>query len=98
MNFALTSLLSSVPKPLKTIAESSGLVLLLVNQSSIDLYKVYNSDGEFLHLSVAEQFDDPGRWRSRTEAEQDAIITLAFDDYYGTMMWDDDVVIQILPA
>ena len=98
MNFATTPRLSLAPKSLKTIAESSGLVLLFVNQSGIDLYEVYDADGEFLYLSVAEQFDDNGRWCRRTEAEQDAMMTLAMDDYYGTMTWDEDVVIPILPA
>ncbi len=90
--------LSSTPKTLKNIAESSGLVLLLVHQTSIDLYEVYNADGEFIYLSVAEQFDDHTRWHSRTEAEQDAMIVLGLDEYYGTMAWDDDVTIPILPA
>jgi hypothetical protein len=98
MNFATTPRLLTAPKSLKIIAESSGLVLLFVNQLGIDLYEVYDADGEFLHLSVAEQFDDNPRWRSRTETEQDAMITLALDEYYGTMTWDDDVAIPILPV
>jgi hypothetical protein len=98
MNTPTTPRLLAAPKSLKIIAETSGLVLLFVNQSSIDLYEVYNADGEFLYLSVAEQFDDNSRWCSRTEAEQDAMITLALDEYYGTMAWDDDVDIPVLPA
>jgi hypothetical protein len=98
MNTFTTPRLSSAPRPLKTIAESSGLVLLLVNQLGIDLYEVYSTDGEFLYLSIAEQFDDNGRWCSRTEAEQDAMMTLALDEYYGTLAWDDDVDIPVLPA
>ena len=89
---------SPTPKTLKTIAESSGLVLLLVQQASIDLYEVYNADGEFIYLSVAEQFDDHTRWHGRTEAEQDAMMVLGLDDYYGTMAWDEDVTILVLPA
>ena len=98
MNFATTPRLLAAPKSLKTIAESSGLVLLFVNQSSIDLYEVYDADGEFLYLSVVEQFDNNGRWGNRTESEQDAMITLALDEYYGTMTWNEDVGIPILPA
>lgn len=90
--------LSPTPKTLKTIAESSGLVLLLIHQASIDLYEVYNADGEFIYLSVAEQFDDYARWCGRTEAEQDAMMVLGLDEYYGTMTWDEDVTIPILPA
>lgn len=89
---------SPTPKTLKTIAESSGLVLLLVHQASIDLYEVYNADGEFIYLSVAEQFDDCTRWHGRSEAEQDAMMVLGLDDYYGTMAWDEDVTIPVLPA
>jgi hypothetical protein len=98
MNFATTSRLLTAPKSLKIIAESSGLVLLFVNQLGIDLYEVYDAEGEFLHLSVTEQFDDNGHWCSRTEAERDAMMTLALDEYYGTMAWDEDVTIPILPA
>jgi hypothetical protein len=98
MNTLPTLRLLPAPQSLKTIAESSGLVLLLVNQASIDLYEVYNSDGELMHLSVAEQFDNNGHWRGRTEAEQDAMITLALDEYYGTMTWDDDAPIPVLPV
>lgn len=90
--------LLSTSKTLKVIAESSGLVLLFVHQDSIDLYEVYNADGEFIYLSVAEQFDDHARWCNRTEAEQDAMMVLALDEYYGTMCWDEDVTIPILPA
>lgn len=98
MNTSTTPRLLTAPKSLKTIAESSGLVLLFVNQSGIDLYEVYDAEGEFLYLSITEQFDDNGRWSSRTEAEQDAMMTLALDEYYGTLAWDEDAVISILPA
>lgn len=98
MNFATTPHQLAAPKSLKTIAESSGLVLLFVNQPGIDLYEVYDAEGEFLYLSLTEQFDDNGRWCRRTEAEQDAMMTLALDEYYGTLAWDEDVAISILPA
>lgn len=98
MDTSTTPRLLTSPKTLKTIAESLGLVLLFVNQSGIDLYEVYDTEGEFLYLSVTEQFDDSPRWCSRTEAEQDAMMTLALDEYYGTMNWDEDVAISILPA
>jgi hypothetical protein len=91
-------LLLPTQRSLKTLAESLGLVLLLVHQESIDLYEVYNADGEFIYLSIAEQFDDNPRWRTRTEAEQDAMMTLALDEYYGTMAWDEEVAIPVLPA
>ncbi|WP_375448495.1 hypothetical protein [uncultured Fibrella sp.] len=83
---------------LKAVAQSSGLVLLFINQASIPLYEVYSTDGELLHLSIAEQFDNPAGWRSRTEAEQDAMMTLALDDYYGKMTWDEEVAIPVLPV
>ncbi len=98
MNFTTTPRLLAAPKSLKTIAETSGLVLLYVNQSSVDLYEVYDLNGELLHLSVTEQFDDNRHWCSRTEAEQDAMMTLALDEYYGTMDWDEEVTIPVLPA
>lgn len=89
---------SPAPKSLKEMAESSGLVLLFVGQAGVSLYEVYDAEGEFMYLSVAEQFDDEIGWRTRTEAEQDAITMLALDEYYGNMTWDEDVVIPILPA
>ena len=89
-----------VPSPtnLKHIAEATGLVLLPVSQRHIDLYEVYTADGELLYISVAEQFDDHAAWNRRTEAEQDAMVTLALDEYHGTMDWDEDVAIEILPV
>lgn len=85
------------PTNLKQIAEATGLVLLPVAQRHINLYEVYTADGELLYISVAEQFDDHDVWSRRTEAEQDAMITLALDEYHGTMNWDQDVAIEILP-
>ena len=83
---------------LKQIAEATGLILVLVSQRHIDLYEVYAADGELLYISVAEQFDDHAAWNRRTEAEQDAMITLALDEYHGTMNWDEVVAIEILPV
>lgn len=84
--------------PLKAIAQSSGLVLLFIHQASIPLYEVYGGNGELMYLSIAEQFDDPAGWHRRTGAEQDAMMTLALDEYHGKMTWDEIVTIPVSPA
>lgn len=98
MNALPISPSSPTPKTLKAVAQSSGLVLLLIPQASLSVYEVYSTDGELLYLSLTEQFDDPASWRNRPESEQDAMMTLALDEYYGTMTWDESVADSPLPA
>lgn len=84
--------LTTTPDSLTVKAQTTGLELRHIRQDSLDLYEVCDAVGEFLYLSLTEQFDHSTRWRSRSEAEQDAMMTLALDEYYGELTWDDEII------
>lgn len=88
----------TTPDSLTARAETIGLVLRHIRQGSLNLYEVYDAVGEFLYLSLTEQFDYPTRWRSRSEDEQDAMMTLALDEYYGRLTWDEGANLPVLFA
>lgn len=95
MTTQIDTQLSKTSDSLTARAEAAGLVLRHVHQDSLNLYEVYTATGEFLHLSLTEQLDEPTRWRSRSEAEQDAMMTLALDEYYGRLTWDEEMISMI---
>ncbi|CCH03545.1 hypothetical protein FAES_pFAES01051 (plasmid) [Fibrella aestuarina BUZ 2] len=61
---------------------------VFVRQESVSVYEVRDSLGEVVNIVIAEGIDDPERFQSRTVAEQDAMKTLALDEYYGGSEWE----------
>jgi len=74
----------------KRAMEQSGMQFILQNKTGdgeLTMYKILDHDGSVIMDCVAEEFDDPQKWNSRTEAERKALMVLARDAQYG-LQWD----------
>lgn len=75
----------------KTALEQSGMKFILKDKAgdgTLAMYAILDKDGSAIMDCVAEEFDDPERWKGRSDEERKALMILARDAQYG-QKWDE---------
>lgn len=81
----------------KRRAEALGFRLVRVQQQSADVYQNFNAIGYLWQIRLCDEWDELPNWQIRSEAEKDAIFTLAMDEYYGSPWWEEGGNLGIMP-
>jgi hypothetical protein len=88
----------SIQQPPKLRAEALGFRLVRVQQQSADVYQVFDPTGVLWQIRLCAEWDELPNWQRRSEAEKDALFTLAMDEYYGSPFWEEGRGLGIMPC
>lgn len=82
----------------KRQAEALGFRLVRVQQQSADVYQIFDAAGYLWQIRLCDEYDELPSWQRRSEAEKDALFTLAMDEYYGSPYWEEGGGLGIMPC
>lgn len=82
----------------KVRAEALGFRLIRVQQQSADVYQVFDPSGYLWQIRLCAEWDELPNWQCRSEAEKDALFTLAMDEYYGSPFWEEGEAWESCPV
>ncbi|AEI52044.1 hypothetical protein [Runella slithyformis] len=87
-----------IEQPPKRRAEALGFRLVRVQQQSADVYQIFDAVGYLWQIRLCDEYDELPSWQRRSEAEKDALFTLAMDEYYGSPCWEEGGGLGIMPC
>jgi hypothetical protein len=79
-------------------AEAMGFRLVRVQQQSADVYEIFDPRGHLWQIRLCDEWEELLSWKGRSEAEKDAMFTLAMDEYYGSSFWEEGGSLGIMPC
>ncbi|MBB3841903.1 hypothetical protein FHS57_005932 [Runella defluvii] len=82
----------------KRRAEALGFQLVRVQQQSADVYQIFDPTGHLWQIRLCDEWDEDPNWQRWSEAEKDALFTLAMDEYYGSLFWEEGGDLGIMPC
>lgn len=68
--------------------ENDDVRFVFIQQESVSVYEVRDSEGDIVGIVIAEGVDEPERFRARSVVQQDAMKMLALDEYYKGTNWE----------
>jgi len=82
----------------KRRAKALGFRLVQVEQQSANVYQIFDPAGYLWQIRLCDEWDELPNWQRRSEAEKDALFTLAMDEYYGSPCWEEGGGLGMMPC